>query len=81
MANMDERLFSKAEGELFLARYEVFQAAQKQLEEIVDFLRKQHAIEGEGWQVGQNGFFRMKEEAEIAENHSDDGVKAKKPTA
>jgi len=61
MANMDERIFSKAESDLFASRYEIYQAAQKSLEEIVDFLRKQHGIEGEGWQVGQNGFFRMKD--------------------
>jgi hypothetical protein len=79
MANMDERIFSKAEGELFLSRYEVFQAAQKALEEIVEFLRKQHAIEGTGWQVGQNGFFKMKEEAPESVSNGSAGGKQAKP--
>jgi hypothetical protein len=64
MANVEERNFSKAEMKLFATKYEAFQAAQKLVDEFVVFLREQHEIpEGEeGWQIGQNGFFRMDKE-------------------
>jgi len=67
MAGMEERTFSEAELELFAAKYEVFQKAQADVEEVVTFLKKQHKIVGEeGWQIGQSGFFKMKEEVPAA---------------
>jgi hypothetical protein len=59
---MEERIFTKAEMKVFAAKYETFQQAQRVVEEFVDFLKEQHEAEGEGWQIGQNGFFRMQEE-------------------
>jgi hypothetical protein len=61
MATVEERSFTKAEMKMFAQKYDAFQAAQKVVDEFVIFLREQHEIpEGEeGWQIGQNGFFRM----------------------
>jgi len=66
MAGMEERTFSEAELELFAGKYETFLKAQKEVEEIVSFLKKQHGAEGEGWQIGQTGFFRTKEDPAAA---------------
>ena len=80
---MEERTFSQAEMELFQAKYEVYQEAQKVVEEIVTFLKKQHGVEGEGWQVGQSGFFRMTQDAptpDVSTQSPNDEGKAKKQT-
>jgi len=83
---MEERAFSQAEMELFQAKYEVFQKSQAEVEEIVTFLKKQHSVEGDGWQIGQVGFFRMTPDAPdngtsniVVPNANDEG-KTKKQT-
>ena len=62
---MEERTFTKAEIKFFSAKYEIFQAAQRAVDEIVVMLREQYGIaeDEQGWQIGQNGFFKMKDDA------------------
>jgi hypothetical protein len=59
---LEERAFTKAEMKLFAAKYEIFQEAQRVVEEFVTFLKEQHECEEPGWQIGQNGFFRSIQE-------------------
>lgn len=71
MASVEEKIFTKAEQKLFSAKYEVFQKVQQELEEVATFLKEQHGVEGEGWQIGQNGFFRMPSDAPIGTQEMD----------
>ena len=58
---MEEKLFSEAEMELFSAKYAKYQEAANEVNEFLDFLKKQHGISGEAsWQLGQRGFVRAK---------------------
>lgn len=77
---VEERIFTKAESKMFAAKYEVFQTAQKAVDEVVVFLREQYGIaeDEQGWQIGQNGFFRMKDDAPPAgDNAPPTGEEAK----
>ena len=77
MAAMEERTFSEAELELFSGKYETFLKAQKEVEDIVSFLKKQHNAQGEGWQIGQTGFFRRQEDAPVVDVVANNGEETK----
>lgn len=55
----EEKLFSDAEFEVFTQKHNRYQEAARDVNEFLDFLRKQHGVKAEdGWQLGPKGFFR-----------------------
>lgn len=55
----EEKLFSEAELEAFTQKHNRYQEAVRDVNEFLDFLRKQHGVSAdEGWQLGPKGFFR-----------------------
>lgn len=65
MANLEEKPFTKAELKMFTRKYETFLEAQKEVDEVVGFLKEQHEIptDDPDWQIGQNGFFKLQKVA------------------
>lgn len=55
----EEKPFSEAELEAFTQKHNRYQEAARDVNEFLDFLRKQHGVSAdEGWQLGPKGFFR-----------------------
>lgn len=78
---VEERPFSEAELETLTKKYAKLNEATAEVNEFLDFLKKQHGIEkGEGWQLGQRGFVRETAPPPPTATPDATGAAAAKPT-
>lgn len=59
-SNLEEKPFSEAELKIFKRKWDAYQEAMGEANELLTFLRDQHGVDGEpGWQLGERGFVRQ----------------------